>query len=158
MKETRSVDRCSLPALGLFLLLLTGCHLGRPGSASFASIVIPSHSREEILAVTGQVFRDDGYRARTTDSGKMIFEKEGSRANDIAFNGVVGTHYGAQTLVRVKTDIVELNDGTKRLQCQAYMVRDAGDAFFEEESRLSNFRGGPYQKLLDQVARKLKQP
>jgi hypothetical protein len=36
------------------------------------------------------------------------------------------------------------------------MVRDAGDSFFEDESRLINMRSRPYQKLLDKVAKALK--
>ena len=86
----------------------------------------------------------------------MVFEKEGTRANNLAYNGVVGTHYGAQTIVRVKTELVELGGGSHRLQCQAYMVRNAGDSFFEEEQRLANVRRGPYQTLLDEVAKRLK--
>ena len=38
------------------------------------------------------------------------------------------------------------------------MVSGAGDAFMENESRLANFRSGPYQDLLDEVAKRLKQP
>jgi hypothetical protein len=38
------------------------------------------------------------------------------------------------------------------------MVNGAGDSFFEEEHRLANFRSGPYQNILDEVAKRLKQP
>jgi hypothetical protein len=36
------------------------------------------------------------------------------------------------------------------------VVRNAGDSFFEEESKLVNARARPYQNLLDQVAKSLK--
>jgi hypothetical protein len=75
---------------------------------------------------------------------------------NLAYEGVVGTHEGAQTLVRVKMDLVNLGSGSYRLQCQAYVVRGAGDAFFEEEQRLANVRSGPYQSLLNKVAKQLK--
>jgi hypothetical protein len=146
-------------ALSLVIgLLSAGCHLGQPGSASFASVVIKQHSIADIQAATAQVFQEDGYTAYTTGSGQLVFEKEGTRANNLAYNGLIGTHYGAQTLVRVRTEIVDLGGGTHRLQCQTYMVRNAGDSFFEDETRLSNMRSGSYQDLLDKVAKRLKQP
>jgi len=141
----------------LLAMTVTGCHsLNQPGSASFASVVIPGRSTAEIQGATTVVFRANGYAGHDIGSGQMVFEKEGTRANNLAYNGIVGTHYGAQTIVRVKTELVELGGGSHRLQCQAYMVRNAGDSFFEEEQRLANVRRGPYQTLLDEVAKRLK--
>jgi hypothetical protein len=59
-------------------------------------------------------------------------------------------------MVRVKVDIVSLSGDSQRLQCQAYIVRNAGDSFFEDEQRLANIRSGPYQSLLNKVAKQLK--
>ncbi|HSU53522.1 MAG TPA: hypothetical protein VLT36_05650 [Candidatus Dormibacteraeota bacterium] len=73
----------------------------------------------------------------------------------LAYEGVVNTHAGAATLNRVKTEIVPLGGESYRLQCQAYVVSGAGDAFFEEEKRLSNMRSAPYQMLLNKVASQL---
>ena len=143
--------------LGLVALVLAGCRgLDRPGSASFASVLIQHHSPAAIQAATEQLFGRNGYEAYTFEEGQKLFEKEGTRADNLAYNGLVGTHYGAQTLVRVKTEIVALGGETYRLQCQAYMVRNAGESSFEEEMRLPNRRGGPYQELLNEVARSLK--
>jgi hypothetical protein len=148
-----------LPLYLIFLLTLgTGCHLGQPGSASFASVVIMQRSPAEIQTATARVFQADGYKAYATGSGQMLFEKEGTRANNLANNGLVGTHYGAQSLVRVRMEFVDLGGGSCRLQCQAFMVTNAGDSFFENEKRLANIRSGPYQDLLDKVAGSLKQP
>jgi hypothetical protein len=141
----------------LLAMTVTGCHsLNQPGSASFASVVIAGRSTTEIQDATAAVFRANGYAGHNNGSGQMVFEKEGTRANNLAYNGIVGTHYGAQTIVRVKTDLLDLGGGSQRLQCQAYMVRNAGDSFFEEEQRLANVRRGPYQTLLDEVAKRLK--
>ena len=142
-------------ACGLFS---TGCHLGQSGSASFASVVIAGRSVQEIEQAAAAVFQGDGYRAFRTAEGGMLFEKEGSRANQIGTAGIVGAHYGAQVNVRVRAEIVDLGAGSHRLQCHAYMVSNAGDSFFEDEKPLSNLRGGPYQDLLDEVAKRLKQP
>ncbi len=76
--------------------------------------------------------------------------------NNLAYEGVAGSYYGAKTLVRVKAEIVGIGGGSHRLQCQAYMVRDAGDSFFEEEQKLTSLRSRPYQSLLNKVAKKFK--
>jgi len=86
----------------------------------------------------------------------MVFQKEGSRGQSLAYGGVVATHYGEVTLVRVRAQLVDLGASGYRLQCQAFMVRNANDSFFEDESRLLNIRSGPYQNLLDKVANRLK--
>ena len=149
-----------LPALVLCSCLClaiasAGCGLFRPGSASFASVKISNHSPEEIVQTTTQVFQADGYRGGSSGT-KMIFEKEGSRMSNLAYEGVVNTHYGSQTIVRVRAEVVDLGKGAHRLQCQAYMVRGAGEGFMEEEQRLVNARSRPYQSLLNQVADQLK--
>jgi hypothetical protein len=156
-KPLKPIGFLNLLYAGLLVTIVTGCHsLNQPGSASFASVVIPGRSATEIQGAAAEVFRANGYAGHDNGSGQMVFEKEGTRANNLAYNGIVGTHYGAQTVVRVKTELIELGDGAHRLQCQAYMVRNAGDSFFEEEQRLANVRRGPYQTLLDEVAKRLK--
>ena len=135
-----------------------GCSsLSKPASASFASVTINGKSSVQIRDATLAVFRENGYRASGSEQG-LIFEKEGSKANAISREGLVGAHEGAVTIIRVRVELVDLDVAVKRLQCQASMVSGAGDAFYENESRLANFRSGPYQKLLDEVAKRLKQP
>jgi hypothetical protein len=133
-----------------------GCGATKPGSASFASVTIKGHSPDDIARVTAQVFQEDGYVGGSMKGHPMVFQKEGSRMTDLAYQGVVDTHYGAQTVVRVKVDIVSLGGDSQRLQCQAYVVRNSGDSFFQEEQKLANVRSGPYQSLLNKVAKQLK--
>jgi hypothetical protein len=134
----------------------TGCHSTKPGSASFASVVIHNRSLPEVQQATLMVFREDGYAGAPAGADSMVFEKEGTRLNDIAYNGVIGTHYGQRSAIRVKSQIVELGGNSWRLQCQAFTVRDAGDPFFSEEIPMTNLRGAPYQVLLNKVADRLK--
>ena len=150
-------------ASGIFLVLMgglftNGCSsLGKPASASFASVTITGTDARQIQDATVAVFQENGYRGYASSQG-LVFEKEGTRANTISREGLVGAHYGAVTIVRVRAELVELKPGFVRLQCQAYMVSGAGDAFMENEARLANYRSGPYQDLLDEVAKRLKQP
>lgn len=149
-----------LPRSAVFLsavlaLFLTGCGATKPASASFASVTIRDHEPADIAKTAVAVFQDDGYKASSA-GGQLIFEKEASKLTNVAYEGVVGSHYGAQTLVRVKVTLVDLGASAYRLQCQAYIVKDAGDSFFAEEQKLANVRSRPYQNLLDEVASRLK--
>jgi hypothetical protein len=151
-----TLSRAALLLGSVLLWFVTGCGATKPASASFASVIIRGHSTEEITKATVAVFQEEGYSVRAVD-GKLIFEREGSRLNNIAYEGVVGAHYGNQTLERVKAALVEIGADAYRLQCQAYIVKDAGDSFFAEEQKLANIRSRPYQNLLDKVAERLKQ-
>ena len=134
-----------------------GCRsLNKPASASFASVTIQNRSVEEIAAATAQVFGAAGYRGGMSGTTQMVFQREASRATVLSREGIVAAQAGAQTLIRVRLEIVALGEGSHRLQCQAFVVTGAGDSFFENEVRLSNLRSGPYRSLLNKVAKQLK--
>jgi len=149
----------TLLMLASLTTLGTACHSTKSsGTAGFASITITNRMPDEIRRVTEQVFQADGYQAFTITPGEMVFEKEGGRMNQLAYGGLISTTEGdTRTWIRVKASIVDLGAGTRRLQCQAYVVPHRGDAFFEEEKRISSFRNGPYQELLNQVKARLAQ-
>jgi hypothetical protein len=161
MKPTMKKLNALLKFLSLALacgLFSFGCSsLNKPASASFASVTISGKSAAEIRDTTIAVFGENGYQVFASSRG-LTFEKEGTKANAISREGLIGAHYGAVTIIRVRAELVDLGNGAQRLQCQTYMVSGAGDSFFENESRLANFRSGPYQDLLDEVAKRLKQP
>ena len=145
--------------LALSLLLfgaLAGCKSGKPGSASFASVVIHNRTAEEIQNTAGQVFREDGYAGGPVGGNRMVFQREASRWTTISRQGFVAAHEGARTYERVRAELVDLGGGSHRLQCEAFVVTGNGDSFFEEEIRKTNIRSGPYQSLLNKVAKKLK--
>jgi hypothetical protein len=161
MKSPTSINFASLLAL-LSLLLAglfsPGCSsLGKPASASFASVLIPGQSARQIQETTIAVFREKGYRAYASGQ-QLVFERDGTRAETISRDGLVAAHYGAVTILRVRVDVEDFNTGPIQLKCQAYMVSNAADGFMENEARLASFRSGPYQDLLDEVAKRLKQP
>jgi len=138
-------------------IFCAGCSTGKPASAGFASVVIANQSVEKIQQTTALVFEEAGYKASHAKGGPMVFEKEGSRGDQFAYGGLGGAQYSGVVTVRVKAEIVDLvGQDAHRLQCTAYMVNDAGGGVFEDQQRLANFRRGPYQKLLDEVAGKLK--
>lgn len=138
------------------MLLAAGCSTGKPGTASFASVEIPGKTPEEISQAAAKVFQENGYKANVANPAAMVFEREGTRGESLAYGGVVDSYYGAVTIVRVRAELVDLGAGSYRLQCKAYMVRNANDSFFSDESPLANVRSHPYQKLLDETAKRLK--
>ena len=150
-----TVSRGAILLFSVLLLFVTGCGSTKPASASFASVTIRGQEPEAITKTTVAVFQEDGYSVSAA-GGQLIFEKEASRMTNVAYEGLVGSHYGAQKLVRVKVSLVDLGAGAHRLQCQAFIVKDAGDSFFAEEQKLTNVRSRPYQNLLDEVASRLK--
>lgn len=137
-----------LAALGL-----CGCRsANKPASASFASVVIANRSVDEIRRTATAVFTEAGYETYSSVGGGLIFEKEGTRKNQVMHGGWIDD---SPVRERVRSEIVTLHNGTHRLQCKVYMVQDPG-AFSAQEKRLANFRSGPYQELLNQVAAMLK--
>lgn len=138
-------------------VFFSGCSTSKPAAASFASVVIANQSAETIHDTTMLVFEEAGYKVNRVPGGGMVFEMEGSRGDQILYGGLGGAAYGGSVTVRVRVEIVDLvGQDARRLQCQAYIVRNAGDGVFEDKQRLANFRRGPYQKLLDEVATILK--
>ena len=135
----------------LALFAMAGCGATKPASASFASVVIAGHTMKEIQNAAGEVFSADGYTVMVRGN-EMKFEKEGSRAKQLAYEGLTG---GAVN-IRVLASIVQLSESSHRFQCQAYVVKSPGDPTFEEVIKLQNVRSGPYQDLCDKVAAKLK--
>jgi hypothetical protein len=138
-----------LLALGL---LSTACQsTDKPASASFASVVITGNTPGQIGDTASDVFREDGYKVAQRDPNHLVFEKEGTRMDNFAYGSWMGD---TPVWIRVKGSVVPAGEMTFRLQCTAYMVRDIWSST-EEEVALGGLHRGPYQKLLDEVARRL---
>jgi hypothetical protein len=144
--------------VGLLLAALAGCSsMNKPSSDSFASVVITNTTAVAICKTTCQVFREAEYRVamESPKDRKLVFEKEGTRGQNLAYNGIWGAQNGQVVLERVKAKIYERGDGSFRLSCEAFVIPDATSITPEHEIRVGNMRSGPYQKLLDDVASRL---
>lgn len=144
----------------LLLALLAGCSsMNQPASSSFASVIITNTTPADIRATTIEVFKEsDFHSAYANQQDMLVFEREATRGQSIAYNGFVATHYGEVSLNRVKTKLYDRGNGSYRLSCQAYIVTDAGSFTGGNEVRLGNTRSGPYQKILDEIAGRLNPP
>jgi hypothetical protein len=133
--------------------VVIGCKsVDKPISASFAWVEIQGHTPEQIRAATVVVFQQEGYTAVEVQRSELVFEKEGSRWDKIAYGGWMDD---SGVWIRVRVSMVPLSDGVFRLQCQAFKVRDKGDAVFENQVRMGTNRSKPYQALLDKVPGRL---
>ena len=121
------------------------------GSGNLASVQITGTTTEAIQRTALAVFTEDYYKLASQSGDTMVFEKEGSRANNLAYGGFSG-----QTVViRIKLVVEERAPGTHLVRCDAFMVRDAGKSFFEEEVPVHKPRRGAYQDYLDQIKKRL---
>jgi len=133
---------------------LIGCKsLNEPDSASFASVRIQGHTVEQIRAATVVVFQQEGFTAKGVRSAELVFEREGSRWDQIAYGSWVNE---APVWLRVRASVVPLAAETFRLQCLAYKVLNKGDPLAEEQVRIGHSHRKPYQELLDKVPGQLK--
>ena len=145
-----------LKLLGLGVFLCSACSTSKPEPEHFASVEIHDRSLEDIYLATAQVFKAEGYRAVPAGPREMRFEKEGTRGQKLAHASLMSVNDGPSVVERVKAVIVNLGPGSDRLQCETFVVTDAGTAFYEDEHRVSKSKRQPYQDLLDRVAAKLK--
>ena len=86
------------------------------------------------------------------NSGTWLFEKEGSKMNNIAY----GSWFADTPIwIRVRATLVPVAETRYRLQCDVHLVRDRGGST-EEELPTHGSRRSSYQKLLEEVAARLK--
>jgi hypothetical protein len=147
------------------MLLLTavavcGCGLAGSGCQStgdksaghFAAVEIRGNTPGQIGAMTGTVFQEHGFKETEPGFDRLVFEKPGSKMNNLAYGGWMGE---TPVWVRVKVSVVPIAEASFRLQCRAYLVQDKGSPI-EEEKRIGNMHRGQYQKMLEEVAGRLK--
>lgn len=156
----RMKHRC-VPSLGTggltlaIALILTGCqspHGQNAGSSSLASVMIKNKSAEEIQKATTEVFLEDSYRLAGVSGNMMVFEKPGSRANELAYGGILAQQ---PVTIRIKVVMEVLSPTTDLLKLDAFMVTNAGDSFYAEEIPVHKPRKAPYQAYLNQIKRRL---
>ena len=143
------------PALILLAFASGGCQSPHdPGSMSHASVQIKGRTLPEIQQTAAEVFRGEGYNLTVSRPGQQVYDRMGSRADAIKWGGVLD---GSGVVMRVKVDYTLMPDQAWLLQANAYAVRDASDPFFTKEDRNIILNRWPYQSLLNEVKKRLKQ-
>ena len=139
--------------LALCAVSLVGCQSAKqPGSMSHASVQVQGHPLEDIRQTTTLVFREAGYSLAAASPEEMVFDRPGSRRDAAKWGGWAGEG----VTMRVKVRLSRMLDGAQLLEADAFAVQNSDDEFFRTESRNILLNRRPYQKLLDEVARRMK--
>ena len=134
-------------------LLTAGCK--SPESSQhhrLASVTIKGGTREQIETAIRSVFEKHGYELSTKrNAGALIFEKKGTFMNGLVY----GDWYSGGVWERVNVYYGEPEPGRTVVECDAYMVQEPEDPFFQSERKTYKTRRHIYQKLLEEVAKEL---
>lgn len=136
----------------LGLLLVTGCQSSKPGSSSHAAVEIKDHSATEIQDTTVAVFAENGFTLRTNTPVMMLFDRPATLGEKAKY----GDWFNEGMKMQVKVRLQNQAEQTYLLRADVYSVQDPNDANFREEKRAMMFSSKNYQKLLDEVAHRLK--
>jgi len=141
----------------LAVVLLSGCSsLDKPASASFASVTIYNQTNEKIQQATVSVFENNGYQTVRMPDGVVVFEKEATKGEQIAYAGFAGAEEGVPTIVRMRMNIEPQGPHASLLSCKAYAITNPGDFVNQQIFPIFDFKSKPYQQLLDNVRDNLK--
>jgi len=155
-----AASRAGAPPWSLTVLLAaclaavaaTGCRsAATQDPLRFASVVIQGQPHERVRDTTALVFLEHGYRVAKNGWADLVFEREGSAMNNIAY----GTLMTGKVWIRVKASIVDGLPGTCRLDCEAFVLRNRGEAL-EEETRITKIHNHQYQEILNEIAKRVR--
>ena len=129
-----------------------GC-AGMSGKAKgMAWVEISNMTTENISAAAKNVFIKDGYTVVKQEPDVIVFEKPGSRMDDIKYGGPLNED---GVWVKAVLNISEKGNGIHWVSCDAYMVKNKDDDFFRQETKVLKLFGGEYQRLLNQVKKEV---
>jgi len=121
---------------------------------SHGGVTIKGHSVTDVVLTTRDVFADNGFALAKAEPDRMIFERPGTRSDQIKY----GSFGSPDVIIRAKVDLQEMGRETYFLRCDVFAVRDAGDTVLEDETRLILFSNKHYQKILDEVKQRVDNP
>ena len=113
---------------------------------------IKGHSATEIQNTTVVVLAESGFTLRTNTPMIMLFDRPATTGEKVKYGDWLNEGMKMQIKVRLQSQ----PEQTYLLRADVYSVQDANDASFREETRLIMFSSKTYQKMLDDVAYRLK--
>lgn len=152
---TADIPRFAVPLIAALCLTLisSGCKsTPKTPSNRLASVIIKDRTPDEIEAALRTVFERQDYElSPRRDGGPMTFERKGTFMNGLVY----GDWYSGGVWERVKVYQIEMEPGRTLVDCNAYMVQEHDDPFFQSERKPYTSRRHIYQRLLDEVAKEL---
>jgi len=134
------------------LTTLLGCSSTNPkGLGSHAAVTINGYSVTDVVLTTRGVFTDHGFTLSKAEQDRMIFERPGSRSEQLKY----GSFGSPDVVIRVKVDLQEVGPENFFLRCDVFSVRDAGDSVLEDETKLLMLSAKHYQEIMDEIPKRL---
>ena len=116
---------------------------GTPNDGSLASIFVTNTTRSAISETAFLVMRENGFIYKTTTGGAMIYEREGSKWDQVAYGG-----WFEKIWIRVRLAVDAYQIGVFRVSCKVFRVDGRGDLSMGEERLISPKSAEYYQGLL----------
>ncbi len=141
------------------LTVLTGCQtVGGTGASGkdLAAVSLKADSLRQVKQATLAVFAQKGYALDFDSAKQLVFSKRASTGSTILFGGWPGIDPPIKD--RVQIYVEDSGEGDFTLHCDAYVVSDSGQGFFEEKRPVYKTRASAYRKLLEEVKKKIPQP
>jgi hypothetical protein len=141
------------------LTVVTGCQtVGGTGVSGkdLAAVSLKADSLQQVKQATLAVFAQKGYALDFDSAKQIVFSKRASTGSTILFGGWPGIDPPIED--RVQLYIEDSGAGDFTLHCDAYVVSDSGQGFFEEKRPVYKTRASAYRKLLEEVKKKIPQP
>jgi hypothetical protein len=141
--------RLNLLLLASCLLIVLGCKSApQTGSAWLASVVISNKTPSQIRVTAIDVFETNGFRIKTMKTSEIVLDRPGTKMENVLYGGL-------STGIWTRAKLRSRNHGPDAflLECNAYFVENHDDTALETERKLH--RSGPFQKLLDEVQKRL---
>jgi hypothetical protein len=155
MRLNRGVFRVVTVAglASISLLLVTGCQsFNRPPQNSLSSMTITDRTLPQIAGAVQEVFATHYFTGGPTDPYHYVFQRPGTRANDIAYGSLM---FDEKVTVRVEVAIQPVEGQGTLVSCNAWLVEDAGDPVFQDPHQVRLLRKWPYEELMRDIRKQL---
>ncbi len=139
-----------IASFGLLAFVLSGC-LTAPvaGSGGLGAVTVNDSNPNAIIDAAQAVFPQSGYTMSAVDYPDSIsFDKPAGGFGELMYGS-----YGTTTSYRVTVTIVPVpGSNSYRLAPRVSRVSDAGEAGFEDSTKMAGLWSGEFKPLLRQVA------
>jgi hypothetical protein len=138
-----------------FIVLATGCASMKEGLGATSETVTASMGMDVETAV-GAVFEGHGYSQMSSDKGTLIFERPGSKTDEMLY----GDFSDSKTIDRARVVIDPIDETHFRITCVGYAVRQPtghfeGDTSLEDPVRRFQLFSTQFSQMLREVKARL---
>ena len=147
MNNSKMIRLTVLSAVIMLLSVGQAFSQSAGNTRGIASVDIKYSSLERITQALKDVFTAEGFEAVDQKSNSIVFERPGTRKQDLAYGGLEGG-----VIEQVVIAFQEKSPTLIWVNGDAYMVKGRGsDSSLEDKAKVLRAFGGKYRKLLSKV-------